>query len=106
MATQAAPLKQPANDQNRRDARELVRELVSREIVFGVVGAVGSGTSEVAEALKKFLGDVGYDAEIIKARDVIDDLAAAHGVSIPSAPKMTQTVALQDAGDAIRKRSG
>lgn len=107
MATQTAALqKQPANDQRRRDARELVSELVSREIVFGVVGAVGSGTSEVAEALKQFLDDAGYVAEIIKARDVIADLAPNHGVTIPAEPKMAQTVALQDAGDAIRKQAG
>lgn len=103
MATVSQPA---ANDAKVRDARELVRELVSREIVFGVVGPVGSGTSEIAEALEKFLSDAGYDAKILKARDIISSWAPKVDINIPDAPRMAQTEALQNAGDAIRLSAG
>jgi pantothenate kinase-related protein Tda10 len=67
----ATRFKAAANDTRPRDAYDLVSRLVSRELVFGVVGPVGSGTSEVAEALESFLDKAGYVAVTLKARDVI-----------------------------------
>jgi deoxycytidylate deaminase len=94
-----------ANDAQPTNANELVRQLVSREIVFGVVGPVGSGTSEVAEALHRFLGDSGYDAAVFKARDVIIEWASEVGHDLSGAGRMEQTQALQDAGDELRRIS-
>lgn len=102
----ATVVKAAANDSKARDARELVRELVSREIVFGVVGPVGSGTSEIAQALDHFLNSSGYDSKILKARDVILEWAPKLEIEIPTSPRMAQTEALQDAGDAIRLHAG
>ena len=95
-----------ANDAQPRDAHEIVQKLVSREYVFGVVGPVGSGTSEVAETLERYLEAAEYDVVILKARDIITAWSAVSGFSIPQAPKMDQTEALQDAGDAYRLSQG
>jgi ABC-type uncharacterized transport system ATPase subunit len=64
-----------ANDVQFKDARDLVRRLVSKEIIFGVVGPVGSGTSEVADALYDFLAKEKYNPIVLKARDVIAEIA-------------------------------
>ncbi|MDB5683679.1 MAG: bpiD [Sphingomonas bacterium] len=102
----ATLLNRAANDPQRRDAQELVRGLVSRELVFGVVGPVGSGTSEVAEALERFLEEAGYEAKILKARDVITNWAAVQNMPLLSSSKMGHTEALQDAGDQLRLSQG
>ncbi len=82
--------------------------MVTNELVFGVVGPVGSGTSEIAEALHEFLTneDNKYDARIFKARDVILGWAEKNGFAIKSETPMAQTESLQDAGDELRKTSG
>ncbi|WP_119422953.1 anti-phage dCTP deaminase [Desertibaculum subflavum] len=82
-----------------------VRDLAANEFVFAVVGPVGSGTSEIAEALEGLLNESGYDATILKARDVIEAAAKSMGIAIPGAPKLAQSVALQDAGDKVREGS-
>ncbi|WP_380785051.1 hypothetical protein [Sphingomonas sp. R86521] len=104
MATVLKPA--AANDAQPRDAHEIVRKLVSREFIFGVVGPVGSGTSEVAETLENFLSNASYDVVILKARDIITSWADISGIVVPDAPKMEQTEALQDAGDAYRLKQG
>jgi len=94
----------PANDRSGRDAQDVVKELAANELIFGVVGPVGSGTSEVAEALSKFIG--AEDVEILKARDFIKEAADKLGIVIPREQGIEQTIALQDAGDAMRKAFG
>lgn len=88
---------------NPKNAQSILREYVSNELVFGVVGPVGSGTSEIAKALKQLLEQKQYTATIIKARDIITAWAQEKGKPIPVASKMEQVVALQDAGDEMRK---
>ncbi|WP_162233739.1 anti-phage dCTP deaminase [Sphingomonas sp. Leaf17] len=100
------PKTAPANDTKTTSATEIVKQLASHEMIFGVVGPVGSGTSEVAEALHKFLKDNGYDANIYKARDVITEWANASEFNIIGDGKMDCTRALQDAGDELRRKTG
>ncbi len=102
MSETALSLQNSDSHQSSTDSRTLVRGLASKELVFSVVGPVGSGTSEVANALKDFLDKAGYRTEVIKARDVIEEWEEKHGRSIPESPKMDQTIALQNAGDAMR----
>jgi len=80
-------------------------DLAANELIFAVVGPVGSGTSEIAEALENLLVKSGYDSTILKARTVIEEVAHTFGISIPSTPKLAQSQALQDAGDSIRAKS-
>lgn len=100
------PSTNAANDADHRDANDLVNDLVTNELVFGVVGAVGSGTSEIASALSDFLEESGYDVHIIKARRLIENFARAKGLAIPAAKSIEQTISLQDAGDEMRKEHG
>jgi hypothetical protein len=82
-----------------------VRDLAANEMIFAVVGPVGSGTSEIAETLEALLSTSGYDTKILKARDVIEAVAQHSGIHIPSSPLLAQSTALQDAGDRVRAGS-
>lgn len=79
--------------------------LSANELVFAVVGPVGSGTSEIADALGGLLKDAGYDATVLKAREVIETAARKMGIAISTATTLAQSRALQDAGDKVRESS-
>ena len=89
-------------------AKHVVSTSFSNEIVFAVVGHVGSGTSEVAEVIKATLEREDqrggpFEAFIVKASDVI---RAAHGSRTSGALSgITEAIRLQDAGDEIRLSS-
>jgi hypothetical protein len=74
------------------DSRTAVLEHAANELIFAVVGHVGSGTSTVADALQKLLESPGltggrYDAVILKARDVIQAWAEVSGRPLPMADR-------------------
>lgn len=96
-----APVTPIAGDHS--DIEALVRGMVSNEIVFGVVGPVGSGTSEIAETLDSYLRDSGYGSRVFKARDVIMKWAERSDFKIAADSPMSQTELLQDAGDELRR---
>ena len=52
-------------------SQELIRDLIANELVFAVVGPVGSGTSEIADTLETLLSAEGY-----KATDLLPDMSA------------------------------
>lgn len=94
-----------------RTSRDVVLDHDSKELFFAVVGHVGSGTSEVAEHLKKVLEgtDAGpaFDVTILKARQEILEWGSKNGRVMPDAPKsMDYAQALQDLGDAMRRETG
>lgn len=100
------PLKQKATStQGTAPFQAAMSDLAANEMIFAVAGPVGSGTSEIAEALESLLGKSGYDTSILKARTVIEGAAIKYGISIPSAPRLAQSQALQDAGDSVREGS-
>ena len=82
-----------------------ISDLAANEMVFAVVGPVGSGTSEIAEALETLLRDYGYDPTILKARTVIGEWAKKSDQAISVGPKLSQSHDLQNAGDAFRENS-
>jgi deoxycytidylate deaminase/dephospho-CoA kinase len=93
-----------ATESKHTDSRALLRDLASNELIFAVVGPVGSGTSEIAKALKELMDAKKYETRIIKARDVIDAWDKKNGASIPSSAKgISLTTALQNAGDRLRE---
>jgi len=97
------PLKQRASvAPGKAPFQTAVSDLAANELVFAVVGPVGSGTSEIAEALESLLRKSGYDVTVLKARTVIELAAAKMGISIPSNSILDQSKALQDAGDEVR----
>jgi deoxycytidylate deaminase len=92
-----------------KPARDLVLQEAANELVFAVVGHVGSGTSEVANALKALLeGDAleggSYQTDILKARREIEDWAEANGRPPPRTDRqdLATTESFQDLGDEMR----
>ena len=91
------------------NSQELAKQHASRELIFGIVGHVGSGTSTVAETLEAVLGGTHLDFEtyecaIIKARDVIVEWATLHGKIVPvnGTPSIVQVQEYQNLGDSMR----
>jgi deoxycytidylate deaminase len=91
------------------DSRGLVLKHAANELVFAVVGHVGSGTSEIAEAIKESLSDPTlpggpFQAQILKASSVIKDWARERGESVPDRDTagLEYTIKLQDLGDKMR----
>ena len=91
------------------DSQELSKQLASRELVFGIVGHVGSGTSKVGENLadvlarQEFEGKK-YQCTIVKAREVIEEWACRHGEAVPADSNrlVVDVEKLQDLGDKMR----
>lgn len=87
----------------RTSSREVLEDLAANELIFAVVGPVGSGTSEIAEKLKEMLLGRGYESSILKARTVIEKEADGLQQLSKGGNKLQRTQALQDAGDKLRK---
>jgi deoxycytidylate deaminase len=92
-------------------SNQILQGSVSNELFFAVVGHAGSGTSEVAEALRDLLRETEIqgqkvDVEILKARTVIESWAKERGKTLPPASGGRRTLveveALQDYGDEMR----
>lgn len=102
------PKRKPATSAS--GAREVLKAHVAHELVFAVVGHVGSGTSTVAKKLKELLEDPhlsggSFDVEILKARQIIVGWARERGAQMeePQSPNLEYARWLQDQGDAMRE---
>jgi hypothetical protein len=109
MALQPAPA-QEADVHTLRDSQRVMLDHAANELIFAVVGYVGSGTSTVAEQLVNVLEtwDSGpYDVNFLKAREVIQQWAAANNLDCPAGPVLTLegVKRLQDLGDEMRRTS-
>lgn len=101
------PIRAAANDSENRDANDIVASLASSELIFGVVGPVGSGTSEIATALQAQLEESGFaEVYLIKARTLIEAYAGATGIKIADDRGIQQVIDLQNAGDTMRDDIG
>jgi deoxycytidylate deaminase len=92
------------SDQN--DPKASLAASASNELILGVVGHVGSGTSEIADVLKDTLIGIGtYEIHIIKARKVITDWAELNRMEVPDPAdkRLDATQVLQNYGDEMRK---
>lgn len=106
MASVPSRLPRGASDS---DSRTTIRRNAANELVFGVVGHVGSGTSTAASALAEALKDPrllggAFDVRILKAKEVIVEWATDNQIPAPTGPRKTldQTAQLQDLGDRMR----
>jgi deoxycytidylate deaminase len=95
-----------------RDSRTAVLENAANELVFAVVGHVGSGTSTIAEALMNILASPSleggaYEATVLKARVVIANWADQAGEKVPSTdrPDLGAVESFQDLGDEMRLKA-
>ncbi|HEY4369683.1 MAG TPA: anti-phage dCTP deaminase [Steroidobacteraceae bacterium] len=98
-------IKKATNEPAKNQYQSAIGDLASNELIFAVVGPVGSGTSEIATSLLTLLEQSGFDATVLKARTVIELQAERLGISLPTEHGLEQSTALQDAGDEVRKRS-
>ncbi|WP_228565343.1 anti-phage dCTP deaminase [Myxococcus sp. AB036A] len=92
-------------------AQKKIKEQVANELVFAVVGHVGSGTTTVAKKLKEVLSASSlpggpYDVTLLKARREIVEWALSNGHEInePTTAELIFSERLQDLGDAMRKQ--
>jgi len=89
--------------------RNAVGQLKSKEIVFGVVGYAGSGTSFSADQirllLEKELANLNPSIHLIKARDLLNKHIRAIGGAVPSGSKIQAVEGYQTAGDELRRTS-
>lgn len=94
----------PASNDGNQTSNTLLSDLVSRELIFAVVGPAGSGTSWIATALKESLSNTIQNSEVVvlKASDAIANWAVAKKINIDDSSKLSRAKSLQDAGDAIR----
>lgn len=109
MAAAENPLSRVEATANCDDSRRLVLEHAANELVFAVVGHVGSGTSAIAESLRDSLvsptlPDGPFEVEILKARDVIKEWARENKETLPDETKknLNATIRFQDLGDLMR----
>jgi len=112
MATAAAVsgLLPIVGQQSEERSRDLVLKTSSNELVFAVVGHVGSGTGYIAKALAGLLEDPSicgepFGVHILKARSVIEAWARKRNKPLPNsnAPRTLKSVEiLQDYGDEMR----
>ena len=93
------------------DAQEMVAEHVSNEIVFAVVGHVGSGNTKVAETLRDVLqahtiGNQVFSVAIIKAHKVIEEGMKQRGtpIGVGEGKTLADVIKYQDAGDKLREK--
>jgi len=95
-----------------KSARETVIQNAANELVFAVVGHVGSGTTAIARTLISLLEDqsaIGKacDVSYIKATDLIAGWAHKRGKDVPIVPEgqkktLSYVKTFQDLGDAMR----
>ena len=89
-------------------SRDLVLKSSSNELVFAVVGHVGSGTSYIAIALAGLLQESAicgepFDVQILKASTVIEEWAQKRNKVLPEVPRTLAGVELlQNYGDEMR----
>lgn len=108
-AVAAVPVAANADAPKSKPSRDLVLQQAANELVFAVVGHVGSGTSEVSNALKALLESASlaggpYQTEVLKGRVEITEWAEASGKALPTTERqdLATTEAYQDLGDAMR----
>ena len=81
------PLAGQQSQPSRSNSAEVLQEYATHELVFAVVGHVGSGTSTIAIMLEASLKKAGYDAYRLKSRTEILDWATRKGEALPDETK-------------------
>jgi deoxycytidylate deaminase len=91
------------------NSKTAVLQHAANELVFAVVGHVGSGTSTIATFLGQFLNSASltggaYEVEVLSARTEIEKWARAAGEEVPRTKRtdLTTTTSFQNLGDKMR----
>src|SRR4051812_26316701 len=96
------PMTQPPAKPGRIEALALARAAQGPDLVIGVVGAVGSGTSSVARVLGRLLARAGAATAAIRARDVLERAAPLDWAAASAEPPIRRFGALQAIGSRLR----
>ena len=112
MATAPATLEVTHVHTIERESRKVLLDSASNELVFGVVGHAGAGTSFIASQLENLLKQtslqgVSFDVSILKAREMIQNWASKNGKTLSAPtnpPSLSQVEILQDYGDQMRRK--
>ncbi len=88
--------------------RERIASFLSQEIVIGVVGYAGSGTTFTIEKFSRILEEAGFTPHIIKARNILESWAEQKGSPSPKDIEdfSEKVTAYQNLGDDLRQSSG
>jgi dephospho-CoA kinase len=93
------------------DSKKILAEEISNELVFAIVGHVGSGNTTVAMALQDVLqrhrvNTTAFKVAIIKARTVIEEGMAKLGapMSATTGKLLSDVQKYQNAGDKLREQ--
>ena len=88
---------------------DAIRDRKSQELVFALIGPVGSGVTEVGRCIKTMLEDrYGYEVKpIIKMSDFIKENAGDVGVTLQVGANGSDIITkLQSAGNSLREKRG
>jgi deoxycytidylate deaminase len=107
----AARKASPDAPKGARSSQKVIAESVANELIFGIVGHVGSGTTTIAETLQKTLQAQSsrghkFKVAVIKARTVIEESMKKLGRPIDTAKDkkvIADVIKYQDAGDELRR---
>lgn len=98
-----------ANDQSDFGVAEEIKDRLSSELVFALVGPLGSGVSTTASLIhEKLTGPYKYKCPpVLRPSDVIKEKAALLGEAAPDNPNSASYVnKMQDLGNELRKKFG
>ena len=91
--------------ENGRDSRSIVKQHASEELIFALVGYLGSASGEIADLLAAELSKLNYEVVILSAREEIEKWAASEGKStskLRDGDSLQHAQTLQDWGDEMR----
>ena len=108
MGQPAAHLQEQATKANgaKRSAKEVLRAEDARELVFAVVGHIGSGAGTVARELRAKLAEKDFDVSLLKASRAIrrwaDRMRKSSTSSTAGKKYLSDVAKMQDLGDEMR----
>lgn len=88
--------------------RERIASFLTREIVIGVVGYAGSGTTFTVDKFARILEAEGFKPYVIKARMILEYWSKQQGHDDPAGIEdiASKVTAYQNLGDVLRQTSG
>lgn len=112
MSAQVQKILERKEQRGANESRRLMLDNCANEVVFALVGYVGSGNSKIGEILKGLLADRhlaggAFDTEIVSARQIIRKWAEGAGFDLPFAENLTtldEIEKFQNAGDKMREK--
>ncbi|WP_165943418.1 hypothetical protein [Roseicella aquatilis] len=95
----------PQGGTGRVEALALARAAQGPDLVIGVVGAVGAGTSTIGQVLRRLLARAGTESRGIRASDVLAQAAPLDWAAAMAEPPIRRFGALQAIGSRLRREN-